>query len=183
MYGLKIKEENEILSGDGTGEHLHGLIAQATAYNTALNVAADTQLDRLRHAKLQARLAGLGTYEPDGIVLNPTDMAAIELLKSEEGGANKGRYIIGDPKAGPVNGPVIKVVWNLPVVESDSIVPGTFLVGAFATAADLVDRMEAMLEISFEHSQNFTSNLATILCEERVGLAVKKAAAFVYGSF
>jgi HK97 family phage major capsid protein len=179
MYGLKLKEEAEILSGDGTGQHLNGLLHQATAYNTGANVSGDQRLDQLRHAKLQARLAGLGTFAPDGFVLNPTDMEKIELIKTEEGGANKGVYIIGDPRQGPV----IKLLWDLPVVESDSIAPGTFLVGSFGTAAELIDRMEAMIEISFEHASNFTSNLATILCEERIGLAVRRPDAFITGTF
>jgi len=178
MYGLLLKEESEILQGDGTGQHLNGLITQATAYNTGLNVAADTKLDKLRHAKLQARLAGLGTFAPDGMILNPTDMAAIELIKDENGGANRGLYVVGDPKGGAP----VKYVWGLPVVESDSIAPGTFLVGAFKTGATLVDRMTATVDISYEHGTNFTANLATLLCEERIGLAVTRPDAFIYGS-
>jgi HK97 family phage major capsid protein len=179
MYGLKLKEESEILNGDGTGQHLNGLLHQATAYNTGLNVAADQKLDQLRHAKLQARLAGLGTFAPDGFVLNPVDMEKIELIKTEEGGANKGVYIIGDPRQGPV----VKLLWGLPVVESDSIASGTFLVGSFGVGAELIDRMEAMIEISWEHASNFTSNLATILCEERLGMAVRRSEAFITGTF
>src|SRR5450755_1127743 len=82
MYGLLLKEEQEILAGSGTGHNLNGLITQATAYNTGLTVAADTKLDILRHAKLQARLAGLATYAPSAFVLHPTDVATIELIKT-----------------------------------------------------------------------------------------------------
>lgn len=179
MYGLLLKEESEILSGDGTGQHIDGLTHQATAYDTALNVGVYQQLDVLRRAKLQARLIGLGTFAPDGMVLNPVDMANIELIKTEEGGAGKGLYIIGDPRTGPA----IKLLWGLPVVESDAIASGKFLIGAFATAATLIDRMAAFVEISWEHASNFTANLATILCEERIGLAVRRPDAFVFGSF
>lgn len=179
MYGLLLKEESEILSGDGTGQHLNGLTTQATAYNTGLNVSGDTYLDELRHAKLQARLIGLGTFAPDGIVVSPTDLAHIELIKDENGGANKGRYIIGDPRQGPT----ITLLWGLPVVESDSMPTGKFLVGSFGAGAELIDRMQAFVEISLEHSTNFTSNMATILCEERIGLAVRRPNAFIYGSF
>lgn len=179
MYGLLLKEETEILSGDGLGQHMNGIIKQATAYNTGLNISGDTQLDKLRHAKLQARLAGLGTFAPDAFVLNPTDLEAIELLKTEEGGANKGMYIVGNPSGGAP----IKMIWDLPVVESDSITAGTFLVGAFATGAEIIDRMQATVEISIHHDQNFVKNLATILCECRTGLAVRKPGAFIYGSY
>lgn len=179
MYGLLLKEEQEILSGDGTGQHLNGLITQASAYNTTYNMTGDTKLDIVRHAKLQARLFGLATFAPDGIVLHPYDMEKIELIKEENGGANRGLYIIGDPR----NGTAIKYLWNLPVVESDSIAQNTFLVGAFGTAAELIDRMAAMIAISWEHSTNFTANLATILCEERLGMAVRVPGAFVTGNF
>ena len=159
---------------------MKGLINQATAYDTSKNIAGDTKLDKLRHAKLQARLAGLATFAPDGIVLNPTDMAAIELIKDETGGANKGRYIIGDPRGGTE----ITLLWGLPVVESDSIAAGTFLVTAlFGTAAAIIGRiLQAMIELSYENGTNFTSNVVTALAEERIGLATTRPAAFIYGS-
>jgi len=178
-YGLLLKEEAEVLAGSGTGEHLNGIITQATAYaSCTYNVSGDTKIDKLRHAKLQARLAGLATFAPDAYVLNPRDMHDIELIKTEEGGANKGLYIVGDPKTGPA----VKFLWGLPVVESDSITYGTFLTGAFRTAATLIDRMLATIEISFENNDNFVKNLATILAEERIGLAVKRPTAFITGS-
>jgi len=180
MYGLKLKEESEILAGDGLGQHLSGLITQATAYAGTYNVASDTRVDRLRWALLEARLAGLNTFGPDGFVLHPVDMARIEHIKDEYGGAaNTGKYIIGDP----ISGTMVKTLWGMPVVESDSISVGQFLVGAFASGAELVDRMQATVLISFEHGTNFTDNNATILCEERIGLAVRRPGAFIQGTF
>lgn len=178
-YGLKLKEESEILSGDGLGQHLNGIIKQATVYaGGTYDVSGDTKLDKLRHMKLQARLAGLATFAPDGIVLHPKDLHTIELIKDETGGANKGRYIIGDPRGGNQ----VTLLWGLPVVESDSIASGTALIGAFGTAAEIIDRMAAMVEISWEHASNFTNNIATILNEERLGLAVMRPGAFIYAS-
>jgi len=175
-YGLKVKEEAEILSGDSTGVHLNGLITAGTAFNTALLHASDgwEYMDILRYAKLQARLAGLATYAPSAMILSPTDVAKIELCKD-----TTGRYIIGDPKTGVQ----VVYIWGLPVVESDSIATGTFLVGAFNTAAYLVERQGVSIEISFEHDTHFVKNLACVLCEERIGLAITKATAFIQGSF
>jgi HK97 family phage major capsid protein len=177
IYGLKVKEEAEILSGDGTGVHLNGIITQATAFDTATYLAAAvgwTRLDILRWAKLQARLAGLATYAPSAYVLHPTDLAHLETTKD-----GYGHYIIGDPKTGAA----VNMVWGLPAVESDSIAAGTFAVGAFDTAADLVDRQAVSVEISYEDGDNFTTNMATVLFEERIGLAVKVPTAFIKGSF
>jgi len=116
----------------------------------------------------------LATYAPSAFVLSPTDCAKLELTKD-----GFGKYVIGDPKTGTQ----VSYVWGLPVVESDSITTGTFLVGAFNSAAYLVDRQATSIEISFEHDTNFTKNMATILCEERIGLAITKATAFIRGSF
>jgi HK97 family phage major capsid protein len=175
-YGLKLKEEAEILSGDGTNEHLNGILTQATAFDTSLLSASAgfQRIDILRWAKLQARLAGLATYAPSAFVLHPTDMARLETTKS-----NYGEYILGEPKSGTP----ITMVWGLPVVESDSIASGTFLTGSFDNGAVLIDRQQLTIEISFEHNVNFTTNAASILAEERLGLAVKVPGAFVKGSF
>lgn len=178
LYGLLLKEEQEILAGSGSGLHLNGLITQATAYDTGTyNVTGDTKLDKLRHAKLQARLAGLATFAPSAFVVHPTDMHTIELIKDQA--SNVGNYVVGDPKTGTE----IKMVWGLPVVESDSITAGNFLVGAFNTAAEIVDRMQAVVDISFENSDNFIKNKATIRAEERLGLAVMRPTAFIYGAY
>jgi len=175
MYGLKLKEDTELLTGDGLGDHINGLVTQATAYSTGTyNVSGDTRLDKLRHMILQARVA---LYPVDGIVLNPVDVHAIDLIKTEEGGANKGVYIVGNPASGQS----MMTIWGKPVVVSDSIASGRALVGSFALGAILFDRMQAMIDVSFEHSTNFTTNQVTILAEERLALAVVRPASFIYG--
>lgn len=175
MYGLKLVEENHILSGDGLGQHLSGLITQATAYSTGYNVAGDTKLDKIRHMIYQARLA---EFPVDGIVLNPQETHAIELLKDEAGGANKGNYVVGDPTSGTR----IMMVWGVPVVETTAITAGTALVGSFAMGAQLWDRMGATIDVSTEHSDYFVKNMVAIRCEERVGLTVYRPGAFIYAS-
>ena len=176
MYGLKLVEEREILTGSGSGEHLNGIVTQATAYDSGTYaVSGDTKLDTLRSMILQARLA---LYPVDGIVLNPRDLAMIEKIKTEEGGANKGVYVVGDPKTGTQQ----KLLWGKPVVESDSIPYQHALVGAFGLGAIIFDRMQAVIDISFEHSTNFTTNQATVLAEERLALAVVRPASFIYGT-
>lgn len=169
-YGLGIAEETELLLGDGTGEHLLGLIPQATAYNNALNRAGDTFIDVIRHAILQVRLA---FYPATGIVLTPTDWHNIELTKD-----NQNRYLMANPA-----GNLPAMLWGRPVVESDAMPEDNFLVGAFRLAATLFDREVAQVFVSTEDRDNFIKNLVTILCEERLALAVSRPAAFVHGGF
>lgn len=175
MYGLKKVEEAQILAGSGAGVNINGIITQATAYDSGTyNVANDTPIDKIRHAILQVRL----TLVPcEGIVLNPRDMHNIELVKDGDI-ANFGRYIVGDPRTGPV----VMFLWGKPVVESDSIAYQQFVVGPFRTGAMIVDRQGAVIDISFEHGTNFTENEATIRAEERLALVVKRPASFIEGS-
>lgn len=169
-YGLAIAEENQILLGDGTGENILGLIPQATQYNNALNRAGDTMIDVIRHAILQVRLS---FYPASGIVLTPTDWHNIELTKD-----NENRYLMANPA-----GNLPPMLWGRPVVESDAMPNDQFLVGAFRMAATIFDREEASIAVSTEDRDNFVKNMVTILCEERLALAVARPAAFVHGSF
>jgi len=169
-YGLAIAEENQILLGDGTGENILGLIPQATAYSNALNRVGDTFIDVIRHAILQVRLS---FYPASGIVLTPTDWHNIELTKD-----NENRYLMANPA-----GNLPPMLWGRPVVESDAMPNDQFLVGAFRMAATIFDREEASIAVSTEDRDNFIKNMVTILCEERLALAVARPAAFVHGSF
>lgn len=171
MYGLKLVEEAQLLTGDGTGENLNGLITQATAYDSATyNQASDNRMDTIRHAILQARIA---EYPVDGVVLHPADWERMETSKDLEN-----RYLIGDP--GQMIG---KRLWGRNIVETTAITTGTFLVGAFALGAAIYDSMSATIDISTEHSDYFVKNLVAIRCEERLALAVYRPAAFITGSF
>jgi HK97 family phage major capsid protein len=169
-WGLKIAEEDQLLLGDGTGSNILGVIPQATNYDTSLDQANDTFIDTIRHAILQVRLA---FYPASGIVLTPTDWHTIELMKDSQG-----RYLIAN-----ATGRLPPMLWGLPVVESDAMPDDQFLVGAFRMGATVFDREQASVAISTEDQDNFIKNMVTILCEERLALAVTRPAAFVNGSF
>lgn len=174
IYGLKLVEEAQILTGDGTGQNLLGIIPQATAYDTGLEttlgITNKNKMDVLRTAMLQVQNA---LYPPSGIVLHPTDWAAITLTKDANG-----NYLIANPQSTVSQG-----LWSLPIVPSMSMEQGDFLVGAFRMAAQLFDREQANIAISYEDRDNFIKNAVTIRAEERIALAVYRPQAFVHGSF
>lgn len=170
-YGLKLVEEDQLLNGGGTGTDLNGVYTQATASTANLAVIdAPTKIDVIRIAMLQAALA---EFPPNGVVMHPTDWAGIETTKD-----SAGAYIIGNPQdtAAPR-------LWGLPVVATQAMALDKFLVGSFGMGAQIFDRSDASVEISTEDSDNFRKNLVTILCEERLALAVYRPEAFVKGDF
>lgn len=169
-YGLKLKEEDQLLNGNGDSGNISGILDSGnfTAYNRA--ATGDTKLDTLRKAITQAALA---EYPVDAFVINPADWEAIETLKDEDG-----RYIFANPVQ--IAGPQI---WGRRVVPTNSIAAGTFLAGAFVMGAQIWDRMDASVQISYEDGDNFKKNMATLLAEERLALTVYRAASFISGSY
>lgn len=170
MYGLKLEEEDQLLNGNGNGSNISGILDSGNfvAYNRA--ETGDTKIDALRRAITQGALS---EYFVDTIVLNPADWEEIELTK-----ATDGQYIWANPAlAGAPQ------LWGRRIVATNSIAAGTFLVGAFSMGAQIWDRQDAAMQISFENDTNFVKNMATLLVEERLALTVYRPSAFVSGSF
>ncbi|EHL6823957.1 phage major capsid protein, partial [Salmonella enterica] len=161
-YGLKYVEEQEILFGDGTGVHLHGIVPQASAFSAEFRVEQQNGIDDLRLAMLQAQLA---RFPASGHVLHFIDWAKIELTKD-----TLGRYILANPSG--LTGPTL---WGLPVVATEAAAfKGKFLTGAFNAGAQIFDREDANVVISTENADDFEKNMISIRCEERLALAVKR---------
>ncbi len=173
MYGLRLQEDTQILSGDGTGENLTGILETTgiQTYDWSDGTVGDLKADAIRRA---ATLSFLAYYEPTGVVLHPSDWEDIELSKDDNG-----QYLVavsvalgGQPR-----------LWRIPVVDTPAIPAGTALVGAFGTGAQLYDREQASIRISEQHADFFVRNAIVVLAEQRLALAVKRPEAFVKVSF
>lgn len=170
LYGLALKEESQMLNGDGSGDNLDGINHVATAYDTSLNASGDTPADIIAHAIFQVTES---EFSASGIILNPRDWHGIALMKDKEG-----RYIFGGPQAFTSN-----IMWGLPVVPTKAQAQGTYTVGGFDMASQVWDRMDATIEVSREDRDNFVKNMLTILCEERLALAHYRPTAIIKGTF
>jgi len=167
-YMLSYVEEGQLLNGSGTGNNLNGIYTQATAYAAPITVASPTRIDVLRLALLQAELA---LYPSTGIVLHPSDWAAIELQKD-----TTGAYLFSNPQS-----LATPALWGRPVVATQAMTVDTFLVGAFKLGAQVFDRMQSTVTVATENEDDFIKNMVTILAEERLGLAVYRPEAFIKG--
>lgn len=168
LEGLLTVEDREILYGDGTGEHMLGIIPQSADFNRI--VAGDTKIHALRRARTQVRIA---EYQADGVVLHPGDWEDIELMTGSDG------HFVW---VNVVNGGEARL-WRMPVVETTAIDEGTFLVGAFGLGAQLFVREDANVAISEHDRDNFVKNTLTVRAEERAALAVYRPESFVNGTF
>jgi len=178
LYGLRLKEDDQILNGDGTGENLLGLLntPNVQLYTQANDSAAtpaptETKADALRRA---ATLAVLAYYQPSGYVLNPYDWEDIELTKTSEGS-----YVIATNVAVGAQ----TQAWRQPVVESPAMPEKKFVTGAWGLGAQLYDRAQASIRVADQHADFFIRNAVAILAEQRLAFAVKRPESFVKGTF
>ncbi len=168
-YGLNLKEEDQLLRGNGTGVNLKGIIPNSTAFNPATisGYTPATTVDELRVAKLQVRKA---LYPASGIVINPETWAEIELLKDADD-----KYLFSMVTTGAT-----PRLWGLPVVQSDGIEPGDFVCGAFSLGTQIWDRMGMRVMLSTEDGNNFSENMVTILFEKRLALEITRPEVLIY---
>lgn len=163
---VELKEEDELLNGSGAGAHLTGLLNRAgLAAPQALG--ADTRPDAIYKQISAIRTSAF--LDPDGIVINPADWLDIKLAKD-----GNGQYYGG----GPFQAGVGDVLWGLPVAVTPAIAAGTALVGAFRSAAQVLERKGLTVEATNTNEDDFTHNRVTFRAEKREALAVYRPGAF-----
>lgn len=170
IWGLERKAEAELISGDGTGVHLTGLTTDAETFDTSILAAADgwNTVDVLGAAAVQLKEAG---WSPNFAVVSPRKWFQMVSLKDDNG-----QYVLNSPRTS-----MGEQAYDLTIVPSDQMSGSSFLVGD-SSKATIRQRMQTTFEISREHSDNFTKNMCTALCEERFGLQILRPDAFVTGT-
>ncbi len=170
---VRIKEEQQLLSGTGTAPELSGIMDRAIASGSALSLDTDRSTDAIFQAMTAIRTTSF--LDPDAMVIHPTDWASIRLLKD-----TNGQYYGGGPFTGAYgNGGIAQdSLWGLKVVVTTAMTQGTALVGAFAQGAFIWRRSGLTVEASNSHQDFFQKNLTAVRAEERLALGVLRPAAF-----
>lgn len=162
-YGLDEELEDQIVTGNDTGENFEGILEvsgiQAQAFDSDL-------LTTTRKARTLVRT--VGRARPTAYAFNPIDNERIDLLKNDNGD-----FYFGGPTSNP-SAPL----WGLPRVESEAIPEGTAIVADWRQAV-LWDREQAALQVSDSHADFFIRNLVAILAEMRAAFGVIRPKAFV----
>lgn len=178
-YMVERTEEDQLLNGDGTGVNMTGIM-NTTGVQT-LARGTDVIPDAIYKAFTKVRwgnLAGTaqGGFEPDGIVMHPTNWEVLRLSKD----ANE-QYYAGGPFTGAYgNGGVaqFEMLWGKPVVVTPAIAVNTALVGAFRLASQYFMKQGMTIESTNSDQDDFIKNLTTIRAELRLALAVYRPEAF-----
>ena len=172
VYGVDLAVEDELVTGDGTGQHLSGILASGnyTAHGETLtSLGTDATLfDLILAAKTTVEKA---FFRPNVILLNPTNWSKMQMTKNKSGD-----YYLGHPAS-----VAPKTLWGLPVWTTPAIPVDKFLVGDFTQAATLWTRQGMVVEAFEQDVDNVEKNLVTIRAERRLGFGVERATALVGG--
>lgn len=169
-YGLQLELEREILNGSGANNELSGLLLSGNHTVFSRGASADTQLDTLRKAQTMLEL---NDHVADVIILNPAQAESISLAKDLEG-----RYVVSNALNGM--GPTL---WGLPLVSTNAMPSGRFLVADLQNSVMYFDRMDIAVTISEHHSDFFVRNLVAVLAECRGAVGVYRPLGLISGTF
>jgi len=173
LYGLKFKEETELLNGTGLTGTITGI--NATANSTAYAQADSPQsysraVDYIRDARRQAEQLN---YQPSVVVLNPKNWSDIELTQD-----TTNQYLQGFSNPASLLPPTI---WGMRVVVSNSQTAGTFTVFD-PQVFQIFDREDAAVEIGYQNANDFQNLAATIRCYERLAFVCYSASGTIKGT-
>lgn len=159
QYDLKLQEETQLLSGDGTENNLTGL------FNREIQTMGKDELsdaDRLSKAALQ--ITTTTNFQADAYVMNPLDFWKLTIAKDANG-----NYLNLTDGA---------KLWNIPTVATAAITEGTALVGAFKSAK-VLRKGGLVVKMTDSDTDDFLHFKQKCRVSERLGLQVKYPKAFV----
>ena len=173
IYMVGALEDNHLINGDGSSNKITGILSTSGIQTVSAGASA-TVIDAI--FKAMTKIAAVGFFQPDYIVVHPTDWQNIKLSKD-----SSGQYYAGGPFTGAygLGGyTVAGTLWGLPVIATTSISQGTALVGAFTLGAQLFRREGIRLDTTNSDASDFQYNRIAIRVETRLALAVYRPLAF-----
>ncbi|MEU2719609.1 phage major capsid protein [Streptomyces smyrnaeus] len=175
--GLDLALEDEILNGDGTGEHMTGIanVSGSQAQAFATDVLTTTR-------KAVTKLERYGYLAGAAFVMTPEDWESIELLAD-----NEARFYYGGPQN--TVDPAARRLWGAPVVVTDAATTGTAYLADFRQMR-LQVRQDGMLDWSENvydpdalgagsGASDFERNMLRFRFEGRFGLEILRPSAIV----
>ena len=159
QYDLKLQEETQLLSGNGSENNLTGLFNREIQ---TMNKDELSDADRLSKAALQ--ITTTTNFQADAYVMNPLDFWKLTIAKDANG-----NYLNLTDGA---------KLWNIPTVATAAITEGTALVGAFKSAK-VLRKGGLVVKMTDSDTDDFLHFKQKCRVSERLGLQVKYPKAFV----
>jgi HK97 family phage major capsid protein len=178
VYLLSLAEEAQLLSGDGTGTNLTGLLNRSgiqVVTQGSTGFTGEGPQDAIFRALTAVQTATGLTAE--GIIINPIDYQALRLSKDTNQQYYGGGFFSGEYGNGGVT--LQPPLWGVPTVVSSAVPAKTVVVGAFKAATTVYRKGGVRVESTNSDAGKFTKNVITTRIEERLALAVRIPSAVV----
>lgn len=174
IYLVQLAEEDQLLNGSGSGTNLDGILNRDGILTGQTASGEPNVADAIFRAMTSVSTSS--PFQPDGIIINPTDYQTLRLAKDSNnqyygGGFFSGQYGNGGVMEQPP-------LWGLRTVVTPAIAAGTVLVGAFQQGASVIRRKGLTVEVANQNEDDFVYNRIAIRIEERLALAVRYPKAF-----
>lgn len=169
---IDLELEEEIISGPGGANHFEGLENTPNLTPQPFVADAEDTTGGMLTTTRKARTAALiqGRARSTGFLLNPYDWETIDLARGAQG-----QFYFGGPMQMGT-----KMLWGLPVIESEVIPQGTFYTGDLKQMV-VWDRQDPTVYITDSNRDHFERNIIDILYEGRWAFGVLRPPAIVKG--
>lgn len=177
-YGLNLEFDSQMLYGTGSNEDFTGLFVDAGISDvgdlpagTAAGDIPGAMIDHIRAAITECQINEF--YNVNGLVINPQDWETIETAKGTDD-----HYIwVTVPNGGETR------LWRVPVIVTNAVTQGDFLLGDWTMGATLYERESMSVRVADQHGELFVKNGIVVLGEERAAFGIELPKAFTKGSF
>ena len=167
-YMLMVREEAQVLSGNGTAPNISGITDQS-GLQTQSAVADDLAgTVGLAIGKVE-NVDGMA----DGVAINTltywTGVVERHSTQFDGGATDSGLPFSNIPAS----------IWGLPVIRTRALSSNKAIVGDWGRGATIFERMGTTIKTTDSHASLFISNTYVVLAEKRIGLAVHRPDFFV----
>jgi HK97 family phage major capsid protein len=159
-WGIRSVVEAQLLSPTNTAQGLPSLLADAQTGTYAAGASGAELIDAVREAKRQAEVALLPA---DFVIMDPASFMAIEVSKNASGS------YLGNGPFGGANGQL----WGLTPVVSQTITPGTIVVGS-TRGVTLFSRRQTEVSVSTETADDFLRDAVRVKASARLALVNRR---------
>jgi HK97 family phage major capsid protein len=160
--GILEQVEDEIISGDGSGETIEGILevsgTQSVSFDTDI-------LTTIRKAITAVRYTG-NARGALAVAMHPADMEQLDLLNDD------GTWYFGGPAAN-----VTPTVWGIPRIASVAVPEGTAVLGEWSQGM-LFERAPISVALHPQHSDFATRGLTAVVASWRGTFGVMQPAKF-----
>lgn len=159
---MRLVENSALLSGDGNGNNVKGILTYAPAFDaTGISIEKANVFDLINKMKTQIRTESLDGFIPNALAWNPEDADLMRLMKNDSGDYIFPQWAVGG----------VSAVAGLQMVENSLITADTMLMGDFSYGT-IYEWDGLLIEIGYI-DKDWLEGMVTIMAYERINLRVK----------